>query len=225
MNQSKLISIQAGLPQVYTNKADIGPAESTWTTAFSKQPVKGPIWLGNSGLAGDGQANTKNHGGVEKAVCVYPAEHYAYWQEALNLSDLIYGAFAENFTTQGLLEDNVCIGDMFSCGEAVLQVSQPRPPCWKLSRWWQVKDFAARLEQTGRTGWYLRVTKEGYVEPGGSIELVKRSYPFWSIAIANQLALGTKEDLSRMKELATCSSLSNSWREAFLSKINKLESQ
>ena len=220
MTQRQLISIQAGLPQTYATQADIGPAETTWTTAFSKRPVSGPVWVGGNNLAGDGQANTKTHGGLEKAVCVYPLEHYAYWQEHLGLPNLVYGAFAENFTTRGWLEPEVCVGDIFACGEAVVQVSQPRPPCWRLARWWRVKDFAVRMEQTGRTGWYLRVIKEGYVEPGARIELIERSYPAWSIAVANELRYGDGADSGSMRALASCGTLSASWREALSKRIN-----
>jgi len=224
VHQPLLISIQAGLPQSYTTQSDVGPAEKTWTTAFSKQRVNGPVWVGKENLDGDGQANTKTHGGAEKAICVYPVEHYGYWQEHLGLPELSLGAFAENFTTRGLLENQVCIGDVFALSEVVVQVSQPRPPCWRLSRWWCVKDFAARMEQTGRTGWYLRVIREGYIESDTHMELIERRHPEWSVATANNLMWGAGADLSQMRELAACTSLSNSWRDAALSRVRKLSS-
>ncbi|HKP13089.1 MAG TPA: MOSC domain-containing protein, partial [Blastocatellia bacterium] len=169
MGQIELLSIQVGLPQALSGPEDIGPDQAAWTSAFFKQPVVGAVWVGKTNVAGDGQASTKTHGGPEKAVCVYPWEHYSFWRGELDLPELAYGAFAENFTLQGQLEEQCCIGDSFRAGEAVLQVSQPRPPCWRLARWWQRKEFAARMEETGLTGWYCRVITEGYAEAGAAI--------------------------------------------------------
>jgi MOSC domain-containing protein YiiM len=134
---------------------------------------------------------------------------------------MTYGAFAENFTTQGLSETEVCIGDTFACGEAVVQVSQPRPPCWRLSRWWGIKDFAARMEQTGRTGWYLRVLQEGIVETGEQVELVERKFPEWTVIVAHELMYDPEADVKRIKALMACALLSESWRDALSKKIKK----
>lgn len=223
----QLLSIQVGLPQSYTGQTEIGPADNGWTTAFAKQAVSGPVRVGKNNVDGDGQASTKTHGGVEKAVCVYPWEHYDYWQRCLTLPKLVYGAFAENFTTQGLLETEVCIGDTFACGEAIVQVSQPRPPCWRLSRWWGVKDLAYRMEQTGRTGWYLRVLQEGIVELGAHMELVERNFPEWTVARAHELMYKPEAEVdqikAQIKALMDCRLLSESWRDALSKKIAKQE--
>ena len=133
--------------------------EEPWTTGIFKTTVCGPVWLGKLNLAGDAQADLSVHGGIHKAVNVYPSEHYSYWRQDIHLPDMPYGAFGENFTTYGLLEDEVCIGDMFGIGDAVVQVSQPRQPCWKLERRWGIKDFVIRIKETGRIGWYLRVSE------------------------------------------------------------------
>jgi len=218
-----LLSVQVGLPQTYSRHAEIGPANSVWTTAFAKRPVGGPVWVRKNNIDGDGQASAQTHGGVEKACCVYPWEHYSYWQERLDLPKLTYGAFAENFTTQGLLESEVCIGDAFAFGGAVVQVSQPRPPCWRLSRWWEIKDFAARMEQSGRTGWYLRVLQEGIVEIGERIELVERKFPEWTVTVAHELMYDPEADVKRIKALMACALLSESWRDALSKKIKKQE--
>ena len=221
VKQVKLLSVQIGLPQTYTGHAEIGSANNVWTTAFAKRPVSGPVWVGKNNIDGDGQASAQTHGGVEKACCVYPWEHYSYWQERLDLPKLDYGAFAENFTTQGLLETEVCIGDTFACGGAIVQVSQPRPPCWRLSRWWGIKDFAARMEQTGRTGWHLRVLQEGVVETGEQMELVERNFPEWTVIAAHELMYAPEADAKRITALMECSLLSESWRDALSKKIKK----
>jgi MOSC domain-containing protein YiiM len=119
------------------------------------------------------------------------------------------------------LETEVCIGDTFACGGVVVQVSQPRPPCWRLSRWWGIKDFAARMEQTGRTGWYLRVLQEGIVEAGEQIELVERNFPEWTVMVAHELMYDSDADVKRIKALMACALLSESWRDALSKKIKK----
>jgi MOSC domain-containing protein YiiM len=176
--------------------------------------------VGKTNIDGD-LSGAKTHGGSEKAVCVYPWEHYSYWQRELNLPELVYGAFAENFTVLGQLEDQACIGDTVRIGEVELQISQPRPPCWRLARWWQRKEFAARMEETGRTGWHCRVIKEGYVEAGTMIESLERPYPEWTVSLANHLLYGSKADLDRMEALASCVLLSDSWRESLLARKAK----
>jgi MOSC domain-containing protein YiiM len=221
----QIISIQVGMPQTYTDQTGIGSADSVWTTAYSKKPVDGPIWFGKTGVTGDGHANSVNHGGVEKAGCVYPLENYEYWRQEAGLNELVYGAFAENFTTQGLSEAEVFIGDTYAFGEAVVQVSQPRGPCWKVARWWKVKDLASKMEQTGRTGWYLRVIREGYVESGTPIELIERGNSDWSIALANEMVYGKAADLGQMKAFAAYSLLADSWRDRLSKKIAALERQ
>ncbi len=220
MKEIQLLSIQVGLPQTHTAREMIGPAEKSWVTSFFKQPVTGRVWLGKTNLDGDRQAS-KTHGGPEKAVCAYPFEHYSRWQHEFDLPRLAYGAFGENFTLQGLTEDQVCIGDVFAVGDAIVQVSQPRPPCWRLARWWQIKEFALRMEETGLTGWYLRVIKEGQVEAGARVELMERHHPRWSVSAANELMYGRKGRAEDIKELSSCSLLSEGWRNELLKKSSK----
>lgn len=222
LSRGHLLSIQVGLPQVLTSEEVIGPDQTIWTSAFFKQPVVGPIWVSKTGITGDRQASSKNHGGPEKAVCVYPWEHYSYWQRELNLPALSYGAFGENFTLQGQLEGQSCIGDSIGFGEVVLQISQPRPPCWRLARWWKRKEFALLMEETGRTGWYCRVIKEGYVEAGTVMQLLERPYPEWTVSLANHYLYRERDSVDQMSALASCSLLSESWRESLLKKNAKL---
>lgn len=220
MRRVQLLSIQVGLPQILNSQEAIGPDQTEWTSAFFKQPVTGPIWVGKTNITGDRQA-ASTHGGPDKAVCVYPWEHYAYWKSELNLPELIYGAFGENLTLQGQLEEQACIGDSVAFGEVVLQITQPRPPCWRLARWWQRKEFAARMDETGLTGWYCRVTKEGYVEAGTEMALLERPYPEWTVSEAHRLGQNGK-DPARIEALASCSLLSTSWRETLLKRSAKL---
>jgi MOSC domain-containing protein YiiM len=207
----KLLSIQVGLP-----KAVGGPdLASEWTTGFFKEPVSGPIWAGTTNLAGDGQGDLRVHGGADKAINLYPFEHYAYWLNELEIQKLSKGAFGENLTTTGAVEADVCIGDIFEIGGAtgvLVQISQPRQPCWKLSRRWNIKDLAARVERTGRTGWYFRVLREGSIDPGGELRLVARSHPEWTVSLANEVMHRRKEDFEVARRLAECPALSQGWK-------------
>ncbi|WP_218280054.1 MOSC domain-containing protein [Verrucomicrobium spinosum] len=123
---------------------------------------------GVRGFSGDEQADRKHHGGVEKAVCVYPVEHYEYWHEHLPELALPHGAFGENLTTSGLLESGVSVGDVYELGEAIVQVSQPRQPCWKLARRWRVKDLSARWSARASRGFTSGCCVTEMLRPGMS---------------------------------------------------------
>ncbi|HEX7570607.1 MAG TPA: MOSC domain-containing protein, partial [Verrucomicrobiae bacterium] len=170
---------------------------------------------GTTNLAGDGQGDLRVHGGADKAINLYPFEHYAYWLNELEIQKLSKGAFGENLTTTGAVEADVCIGDIFEIGGATrgsVQISQPRQPCWKLSRRWNIKDLAARVERTGWTGWYFRVLREGSIDPGGELRLVARSHPEWTVSLANEVMHRRKEDFEVARRLAECPALSQSWK-------------
>lgn len=207
-----IISLQVGQPQTLGNSGSPDPFDEVWTTGFFKQPTSESLWLGTVNLAGDGQADLDNHGGPEKAVNVYPGEHYPYWLETLPVPDLHPGAFGENFTTTGLLESDVCIGDVFMIGDALVQISQPRQPCWKLARRWRVKDLAVRVQNTGRTGWYFRVLREGHVQVGNDLVLVERHCPDWTVSLANTVMHHRPHDREAASQLADCADLSLRWR-------------
>lgn len=172
--------------------------------------------MGSTQLAGDGQADRENHGGPDKAINVYPREHYAAWHDELRRTDLTPGAFGENFTTVGRREEDVCIGDIFRIGDGgVVQISQPRQPCWKLARRWRMKDLALRVQQTGRTGWYLRVLHEADVAANMTLELIERPFPQWTVAAANRLMHHDQHDRASAHALAACPALSRTWRDTF----------
>lgn len=211
MNKPVLLSIQTGLPRIIE---DTPPGcKGPWESGFYKNPVKGLLRLGKTNLEGDGQADLKNHGGPDKAVNLYPVEHYARWREELLLPGLNAGAMGENFTTEGLTEDTTCIGDIYAAGEARIQISQPRQPCWKIDRRWGVEGFARRVQESGRTGWYFRVLQEGMVEAGLGLDLVERLCPEWTVARANDVMHGRLTDLAALEELSRCPVLSQSWRD------------
>jgi len=217
MKSPILLSIQVGLPRVFADDGDTSPSREAFTTGFFKSHVDGPVWLGATNLIGDGQANLKSHGGLEKAVCVYPSEHYEYWEQVLHVT-ACSGMFGENFTTLGMLEERACIGDVVQIGEAICQISQPRPPCWKLDRCRRIDNLASQVERTGRTGWYLRVLQEGHVQSGASILLLRRPHPEWTVAAANDVLYNGESESRSVQALSTLPSLSASWRDYLLSR-------
>src|SRR5947207_4846118 len=182
-----ILSIQVGRPVTHVDERPADGKARRWTTAFWKSPVSGSVSAGEMGLSGDEQANRKNHGGLDKAVLAYSAEHYAYWRPHLKLPDMPFGGFGENLTIAGLDETGVCIGDRWRAGAAVFEVSQPRQPCWKMGRRWQMPDLPKQVIQNGKSGWYLRVLTSGELIADEKIELVSRPRPNWTVARASRL--------------------------------------
>ena len=215
----ELLSLNIGVPRTFGDVDAFNPMLKEWTSGILKEPVVGPVFLGRVNLVGDRQADHENHGGPDKAVNAYPGEHYSHWQATLGIESMPHGAFGENFTTSGLLEGNVCIGDVFQVGEALVQISQPRQPCRKLARRWQVKDLAAQVQETGRTGWYFRVLREGVVEAGMSFSRVEQAEAKWSVTEANAVMFHRKDDLAAASSLASHPALSESWRQSLLQRV------
>lgn len=147
----------------------------TFTTGIFKNPVEGPIMLRSwpDNLDGDGQGDLSIHGTEYKAVYAYPLEHYNYWKQELKMDDLPLGQFGENFTVEGMLESDVHIGDVFRFGEAHVEVTQPRTPCYKLGMKMGIPDFPDIFIKSQLTGFYMRVLKEGFVWAGSEVELLK----------------------------------------------------
>ena len=158
-------------------------------SGIDKTPVAGACWLGEAGLAGDTQVDRRNHGGPDKAVCVYPSEHFAYWSERLGVP-IGPGGFGGNFTTVGLDETTVHIGDVYRVGETLVQVSQPRAPCFKLAARHRAPRLPLWVQQTGWSGFYLRCLRPGWVRAGDRIELVRQLDDRLSIADANRILYG-----------------------------------
>jgi MOSC domain-containing protein YiiM len=204
-----VVSIQVGRPATFGG-------HEPWVTSIFKTTVSAPLMLDWLDLAGDEQADLSVHGGRDKAVCVYSADHFPFWQSRLGRPDLGPGAFGENFTVTGLVEQTICLGDVFTIGEAVVQVSQPRSPCWKLGRKWARLDVPKLVLREGRTGWYFRVLQPGMVAPGQALALTERPYASWTIAAVNRLAYAKKRDglQDERRALAECPALAESWRAA-----------
>lgn len=213
-----LSSIQIGSPQRY--EPVVGEtSKKGWTTAFFKRPIEGRVNVGRLGLEGDEVAEKRVHGGPDKAVCVYSADHFAHWRADLAEPTLGAAGFGENFTVEDLSEETVCLGDRWRIGTAEFEVSQPRQPCWKLARRWKTKDLTLRVQQNGYTGWYLRVVTEGTITPGDAIEIVSSPLPEWTIARANRVMYELKDDTTATAELAAIEPLAGSWKRQLLKRL------
>lgn len=195
-----------------------------WESGMFKKVVNDKVWLGKSGLAKDEVADTKNHGGPEKAVFAYPAVHYDYWIDELELDTIGVGAMGENLSVMHMDEGTVCIGDTYQLGDAIIQISQPRRPCWKPARRFRVIDFALRIQNSGRTGWYFRVLQEGFVWGNAEMTLLERPYPEWTIAKCNVVMYVHKKDLQLAKELASCKFLAENWKHSLRRRLAGKES-
>ena len=217
-----LHSIQAGEPRSYGVEGAVDTHDKPWTTGFFKAPIEGPVFVGTTNLVGDGQADLKNHGGVDKAVLAYSAGHYPKWREELRLPDMPCGAFGENLTITGLSEESVCIGDIFRIGEVIFEVSQPRQPCWKLARRWRMHELTGLVVRNGRSGWYLRVMEQGWIDTQMPVTLLERPNPAWSIARANEIMYHRRTDVRLTLELADVPGLANSWVEELRERADRL---
>ena len=162
-------------------------------TGIFKQPTEGPIEVKRLGLEGDQQANKKLHGGIYKAICVYPSEHYDLWKEELGKPDLSFGDFGENLTTVGLMEGDICLGDRLRIGSVEMVVTQPREPCITLNARLDTKDLSALIRKSGRSGFYCSVEREGTIEKGDSIEYVSRDENKVSVLDFNRIINGETE--------------------------------
>ena len=193
--------------------------EQQWESGIFKEPVHDNVWLGETGLTDDEVADTKNHGGPEKAIFAYLAAHYDFWQEKLGLQEIGMGAMGENLAVHGMDEHSVCIGDTYQLCDAVLQVSQPRQPCWKPARRFKIIDFALQIQQSGRTGWYFRVVKEGFVQGERELILLERPYPQWTIANCNEVMHVKTADLKLAEELHSCKDLAENWKRTLAKRL------
>jgi MOSC domain-containing protein YiiM len=194
----------------------------TVTTGIFKEPVEGRIRLRTLNLDGDRQADLSVHGGLSKAAYAYPIEHYEYWREQLPGVDLPWGMFGENFTTEGLREDSVNIGDRFRIGSAEVMVTEPRLPCYKLAAKFGRDDIIKRFLHSGRTGFYFAVMQEGEVGTGDGIELVSRDEHSVTVADITRLYVREKDDVGTLRRAVQVTALPESWRVYFGKRIEKL---
>ncbi|PHN58495.1 molybdenum cofactor sulfurase [Pseudomonas sp. ICMP 8385] len=191
-------------------------------SAIDKQPRHGQLKLSTLGLSGDEQGDLRIHGGVEKAIHHYPLEHYALWADELGAHPLLAqpGAFGENFSTTGWSEHDVCLGDRIQVGTALLEVSQGRMPCWKLSDRFAVPQLALRVQQSGRTGWYYRVLEEGLVSAGDNLQMVERPFADWSLARLSAVLFDKRVEPELLRECLALP-LVPSWRRTLERRLEK----
>jgi MOSC domain-containing protein YiiM len=212
----KLISINVGQPR------EVQAHGKTVTTSIFKAPVAGPVLVKHLNVVGDQQSDLKVHGGPDKAVYVYPAEHYAFWRNELPEVDLAWGAFGENFTTEGLLEDTLHIGDRLQIGGAEFIVTQPRLPCFKLAIRFDRPDMVKRFLSSGRTGFYLRVLQEGEVTANDAITVAVAAD---TMTVADFVALYAADDADRnlLRRASELSALPEGWRNHFRERLEELD--
>ncbi|GEK58424.1 MOSC domain-containing protein [Marinococcus halophilus] len=180
------------------------------------------LYLSETGLEGDEQGDQKNHGGAEKAVCVYPWEHYAYWSRTLE-EPLPHGSFGENLTVQSGVEEDVMVGDVFRWGKAVVEISQPREPCYKIAKRHGIKKLPLYVRETGYSGYYLRVRQAGIVEKNQPLRLEARTTSL-SVAEVNRITYHS-EDPGEIEEALECAALSEEWKSSLHKKLNKLKNK
>jgi MOSC domain-containing protein YiiM len=207
-----LLAIQVGAPQRYALPDAEDGRERSWQTSFFREPSPQRRWLATTHLAGNAQADTKNHGTLNQAVLAYAAVHYPCWRAEFGRDEIGPGGFGENFTVDGQDETIVCVGDVYAVGEARIQVTGPRYPCVKISRRWGIPTLTARVAETGRTGWCCRVLQEGWVEPGEPVVLVDRPCPGVTVSIVNDFGHRRNRDVEAAKALAACPLLPEVWR-------------
>ncbi len=209
----RIISLQIGEPKDYRYPEGHQSAGATWTSAIAKRPLSGRVWVGHEGLAGDRQANRKSHGGPDRALLGYAAEHYPSWRDELGRGELHFGSFGENLTIEGQSEHTVCLGDVVEAGTVKLEVSSPRVPCQKLARYLVVPDMVDRVLQRGAFGWYYRVQHEGWLEAGAPVTVVDRPYPHWTMLEAMRVWLDRSKLPEDAARLAACPALIAQWRD------------
>jgi MOSC domain-containing protein YiiM len=215
----KLVSLNVGLPR------EVRWRGSSTITAIYKQPIVSRIALRKLNLDGDRQADLTVHGGEHKAVYCYPLAHYDYWKRELPGQELPMGAFGENFTTDGLLEDSVHLGDRFSIGSAEVVVTQPRLPCYKLGIRFQSDDMVRRFFASRRTGFYLAVVREGEVGAGDEIEVIARDQ--YAVPVSEITRLYAEKrygdaELASVRRALRVEALPESWKEYFRGRIEKM---
>jgi len=210
-----LLSLNIGKVQTGTYKGK--EAKS----GISKSSVGQAVRLTELGFEGDEQADLVNHGGPDKAICVYGYRHYPRWEEALNRS-LDYGAFGENFTVSDIDEHEVHIGDVFRVGTAVVQISQPRQPCWKLAMKWGLDELPLLVTESGATGFYFRVLQTGEVKAGDALIRLEAHPDRITVAEANRVMHRDRDDVEGIRRLLAVDAMSGSWAGTLTKRLVRL---
>jgi MOSC domain-containing protein YiiM len=212
----KIISINVGRPRLVMRN------DEAVSTGIFKEPVAGRVMLRTLNLDGDRQADLSVHGGPEKAVYVYPSEHYAFWKQELPDMDLPWGMFGENFTTEGMFETEINIGDRFGIGSAAVMVTQPRMPCYKLGIRFGRSDIIKRFLASELTGFYLSVLQEGAVGTGDEFELIEKNLSGVRVVDVTRLYGSDKKNVDLLRRAIATETLPSSWRQYFQKRIESL---
>lgn len=213
----KIISINIAIPARVS--LDGGPKKVR--SGYFKTPVSQPVLLDYLGFEGDGVGDTRIHGGEDKAVCAYSADHFPYWTDKLQRK-ILPGSFGENLSLLGMLETEINIGDIFEMGAAQVQVSQPRQPCHKLNKVFKDQSMACSIKTTGFSGYYFRVLKSGLVEPDALVKRIHKGT--FSIEKTNALLRKGGSNIEQMQELISLSALSEDWRGMIEKRLKKINS-
>lgn len=212
----RLLSLNVGLPRQVRFQGELV------TTGIFKKPVQGSVRLRKLNLEGDKQADLKVHGGVDKAVYAYAGEHYDYWRQELPDMSLPWGMFGENFTTEGMFEEMVNIGDQFKVGTANLIATQPRMPCYKLGVKFGSMDMIKRFLASGLTGVYFKVMKEGELEQGDEIKLIKKAENSVTVKDIVRIYTIDKDDIQTIERAIKIKDLPNGWRYHFIKQLGQV---
>ncbi len=211
----KLLSVNVSLPREVLHERE------TVSTGIFKRPVAGRVMLRTSNLDGDEQADLENHGGVDRAAYAYSIENYDHWRRELGRNEFAFGQFGENFTVEGMVEDDIHIGDVLRVGDALVEVSQPRPPCFKLGIKMGMAGFPKLFLASGRVGFYLRVLEEGEVGAGDAFERVESDPEQVSVREMSRLLFFEPENLEGAKRALRVRALSPGWRDSFEERLAK----
>jgi MOSC domain-containing protein YiiM len=213
MTGFRIIEVRTGRARPFGSRGQL--------SAIDKQPAAGSVMAMASGLAGDEQGDPRHHGGPDKAVHAYAAAHYPAWAAELPQAAPAFrpGAFGENLVVEGATEADICLGDRWQVGGALLEVSQGRQPCWKLNIRFGRPDMALRVQATGRTGWYFRVLEPGAIAAGDRARRVARPHPDWPLTRVARLLYREVDDRASLAALAALPGLPESWRRLALRRI------
>jgi MOSC domain-containing protein YiiM len=213
----RIVSLNVGLPRTIAWRGQ------QVTTAIFKQPAEGPVLLRQFNLEGDRQADLENHGGQDKAIYAYPSEHYEFWRKELPQMELPWGMFGENLTTEGLREESTHIGDRFRIGEAVVMVTQPRIPCYKLGIRFGRDDIVRRFLESGRSGIYFSVMREGMVATLDAIDQIHQAEGGITVADINRAYVHGDENIPLIRRAVRLGGLPTGIRNHFVQQLSSID--
>lgn len=216
---AKILSVQVGRAKTYGDAQSKDFLEKEWQSASFKEVSHTPLFAHFTGFFGDEVADTVHHGGVDKAIFANSYENYAHWASFLEQKSLPFGALAENLTITGLHEQSVMLGEVHQIGTAILQVSQPRKPCWKISRRWNHIAFTNEIFTSGLTGWYYKVLQEGLIGSDDEIKVIQQKTPQISILKANEAFREPEKYKSILETILDIPSLASSYQESIVKRL------